>query len=197
MNVQKIAIIALLLFSSATYAQNSLSTASNALRADSLQQENINFVEAGMSGEKVIWEAVGTKNMDKLFKFLADNTDVEWSLVSYETGKGHKDIVATSHDGNYVDVYNNEGKELGGMDLLDLASRTHSHVDGDKKPSGWNPSDSYKDNKGNVYMIESDRRTALNISNKFKESNKTPPRFYMYHVPSKSTIRYDGNKVYY
>lgn len=58
MNVQKIAIIALLLFSSATYAQNSLSTASNALRADSLQQENINFVEAGMSGEKVIWEAV-------------------------------------------------------------------------------------------------------------------------------------------
>ena len=45
-----------LLFSSATYAQKNLSAEGNALRADSLQREIINYVEPGCSGENILWD---------------------------------------------------------------------------------------------------------------------------------------------
>ncbi len=36
----------------------------------------------------------------------------------------------------------------------------------------------------------------VNSTNKIMDANKTSPKFYMYNAPSKTTVRYDGNKIY-
>ena len=57
MTFQKTIIIqALLLLSSATYAQNTLSTATNSLRPDSVGKEVMNFMDPGCLGENVCWD---------------------------------------------------------------------------------------------------------------------------------------------
>lgn len=53
---QRYIILALLLFSSATYAQNTLSSQTNSLRPDSVGKEVINFLEPGCSGQDVLWD---------------------------------------------------------------------------------------------------------------------------------------------
>lgn len=88
---KKIIIQALLLLSSATYAQNTLSTATNSLRPDSVGKEVMNFLDPGCSGENICWdfsniEVQNTKAATMLLYDLTDKLlwDENGSLVTYK-----------------------------------------------------------------------------------------------------------------
>ena len=92
MTFQKTIIIqALLLLSSATYAQNTLSTQTNSLRPDSVGKEVMNFLDPGCSGENVCWDFsnIEVQNAKAAAMQLYDFSDrIVWdengSLVTYK-----------------------------------------------------------------------------------------------------------------
>lgn len=56
MKLKYVMLLALHLFFSATYAQNTLSTLTNSLRPDSVGKEVMNFLDPDCSGENVCWD---------------------------------------------------------------------------------------------------------------------------------------------
>lgn len=132
--------------------------------------------------------AIGTKNMDRLFLFVADNTDVEWRLVGYETDKGKKYSLATSHDDSGVLADNN----LGEMNEKDMTFTVHNHpgyYKEDQEPSGFDPENQADYKKG-------DCRVAINTTNRFEHNYKrNPPKFYVYFPKRHTLIRYNSEKI--
>ena len=128
--------------------------------------------------------AVGSKNMDKLFKFVADNTCAEWRLVGYNTDKGKKYVLMTTHDHEGVEASN----ELAGMKERNMEFDVHSHPTNckeDQVPSGYEKPNYYYGDK----VIAND--TSARIA---KEGGKVP-RFYMYHTGSQKLVRYDKDRI--
>lgn len=142
--------------------------------------------------------AVGSKNMGKLFLFVANNTNVEWSIVSVKTKDGNRDILSTSHKTDGVSVLDKKNENIpGGFSILDMTTQTHSHADENMNPSGFKPSDSRTNTKGQLVLIApSDRATADDIITIFQKAGKRAPTFYMYHAPSKKGVRYDADEIY-
>lgn len=129
--------------------------------------------------------------MDKLFKFVADNTDVEWRLVNYNTDSGSEAIIVTSHSGESVTADNN----LSGMKEENMISTIHSHPDAKATIlSGFGKSDSYyKDDY--YYMIPGDKLTAYNISQRLESKSIKAPNFYMYHPASQTLTKYNKDRI--
>jgi hypothetical protein len=128
--------------------------------------------------------AVGSKNMDKLFKFVADNTCAEWRLVGYNTDKGKKYVLMTTHDHEGVKASN----ELAGMKEGNMEFEVHSHPTNckeDQVPSGYE--------KPNYYY--GDKVIANETSARIASKGGKVPRFYMYHTGSQKLVRYDKDRI--
>ena len=117
MKLQKPTILfALFLLSSATYAQNTLSTQTNSLRPDSVGKEVMNFLDPGCSGENVCWDFSKIETQDakaaamQLYD-LSDRTvwDENGSLVTY---KPSTDSLLISRMGNHRDRHRDSLREI-------------------------------------------------------------------------------------
>ena len=120
----------------------------------------------------------GDDNGTKLFKFLSDNITSESSVEfgQIKTGNSKQGI-------NYITNSHTEGEELGAGRLfldklqftgVNIREMTHSH------PLGDSASQSDKDKAGVIYNLQ-------------KSNKRFLPRFYIYHTPSKTYVRYYPN----
>jgi len=79
-----------------------------------------------------------SKNADEVFRFLADNTDVEFSLIGYADSKmgdeSNKFVLTSSFDegGDYTGTEQAYGYALEGT----LRDHSHNHPNGNMQPSG-------------------------------------------------------------
>ena len=135
--------------------------------------------------------AVGGAEMQEIFKFCSDNTNVEWRLNSYKTPNGEKEVLMTTHEWNSVISQNN----IGGMKERNLMFSAHSHPDNHKNPSGFNKEDAFWNKNGDLYMYPGDRLTAWKTSNRVEGYGKKAPRFYMYHPATQTLVRYDKDRI--
>ncbi|MCG8574237.1 MAG: hypothetical protein MI810_05075, partial [Flavobacteriales bacterium] len=112
----------------------------------------------------------------KLFKYLADNTDVEWSVASYETD---------GEDIYYLGTYKAEtiapGHSQKFMDEKMLTSVIHSHpdVNGTEGASG---------DEGSYYT--GDMQLILERSRRFKKWGLKLPTHYVYHKHTQIVYKY-------
>ena len=121
----------------------------------------------------------------KLFKFLSDNSNVEWGMEEYSTEGGMQYLIRTSHNENRINRTNE------GFNDLDLVLSIHSHPKGPAKASG-------PYNGGYVRVDEEgDWGGVHHTYQKFNEAGINPkkwPKFYIYNVPTKEKIQYsDAN----
>ena len=98
----------------------------------------LNNIQSGTAsnGKDYNWVPImGTQAGQQLFEFVANNTNVEWSLIKFGEGGMRSNILSTSHD---------EKAEYGGSDLLnndpfikisDFRGFDHNHPNGDWHPS--------------------------------------------------------------
>lgn len=110
--------------------------------------------------------AIGNEKMDKLFKFVADNTWVEWRLVGYDTGKSKKYVLMTTHEEDEVRAEN----ELAGMKETNMKFVVHNHPGNckeDQVPSGYE--------KPNYYY--GDKRIADKATNRIVKKGGKAPKF--------------------
>ncbi len=136
--------------------------------------------------------AVGGVELQDLFKFCADNSSVEWRLNNYKTSNGEKEVLMTSHDEDRVSAQN----DIGGMNEKDLTFSVHSHCNEiDSNPSGFKNNESWIDKNGDLNMFKGDKSTAWKTSQRFEEQRMKTPRFYMYHTPTQTLVRYDKYRI--
>ena len=135
--------------------------------------------------------AIGGAEMQELFKFCSDNSNVEWRLNSYKTPNGEKEVLMTSHKEDEVTAQNS----IGGMEENQMIFSVHSHPDSHKNPSGFNKEDACRDERGNLKMWPGDRLTAWKISSRMEEYGKKAPNFYMYHPQTQTLVRYDKDRI--
>ena len=129
---------------------------------------NFYFAHYGISDNK--------EETFKLFKYLADNTDVEWSVASYETD---------GEDIYYLGTYKAEtiapGHSQKFMDEKMLTSVIHSHpdVNGTEGASG---------DEGSYYT--GDMQLILERSRRFKKWGLKLPTHYVYHKHTQIVYKY-------
>ena len=132
--------------------------------------------------------AVGGAELQSLFKFCSDNSNVEWRLNGYKDKGKTTYLIATSHSDESV-AYT-DGKNSG----LDLFVSIHSHPgDSSAKASGYGENSVQN---GNLYSVGGDDQfTINNIYNHFKDAGKAYPsqypQFYIYHTKTQTRIGYD------
>ena len=134
--------------------------------------------------------AVGGAEMQDLFKFCSDNSNVEWRLNGYKTPNGEKEVLMTSHEEDKVTAQNS----IGGMEENQMTFSVHSHSD-NPNPSGFGKKESYLDKEGNLYMVRGDKLTAWKTSQRFEKQGMRAPRFYIYHPSSQSLVSYNKDKI--
>ena len=125
------------------------------------------------------YQATGA-NADKLFKFAANNSKVEWGIMKFSD---KQNIVTTSHSatGDIAtrELINNPEFNLQSKDLVEL---NHSHPVGIHYPSGRVPA-GMKSESGDVAF-------ANWVENKFPNSNT---KFNIYTPSDGALTPYDGN----
>ena len=166
-----------------------------------LLNARVGYIDSGT--DKRGHYAEGGKSLLNLFYFVANNTDVEWVFNGYQTQKGIKYLLATTHSKESV-LFTN-----GSNDEYNLKFSVHTHPGDDLKnnppyASGFNtteiikdelmvkPSCKFQDNpygdRGTVWNTYG-RIQTRDIKNK-KVRSKYPP-FYIYHIKSQNRIKYD------
>ena len=131
--------------------------------------------------------AVGGAEMQDLFKFCSDNSNVEWRLNGYKNKGKTTYLIATSHEEDGVGITNGENNEL------DLFVSIHSHPgDSPAKASGYGKNSvqgkklvSTGDDQFNVNDVY------LHFNNAGKAYPSQYPRFYIYHTKTQTRIGYD------
>ena len=121
---------------------------------------------------------------DRVFRFLARNTIVEWSQVKF----GLAD--------SYVSTQHKEFSEGSGLRLqaelfkagITVRSKTHTHPAGERtwKPSGFG----FHPRTGEPFI--GDRVVAEATDRTARAHGLTPPEYFVFHVPSGRMIRYTG-----
>ena len=135
---------------------------------------------------------LGGAELQDLFIFCADNSNVEWRLNSYKTPKGEKEILMTSHDDDRVTAQNS----IGGLEEKNLKFTVHSHPDKMyPDPSGFKEHESWKDKNGDLNMVAGDKLTAWKTSQRFEKQGIKVPKFYMYHPSTQTLVRYNKYKI--
>ncbi|MBR1656539.1 MAG: hypothetical protein IJ698_09040, partial [Prevotella sp.] len=134
--------------------------------------------------------AVGGAELQDLFKFCSDNSNVEWRLNGYKDEGKTTYLIATTHDEGKVKYTN------GGNNELDLFVSIHSHPsDSPAKASGYGKN---SEQNGKLFSTGDDQFTVNNIYNQFKDAGKAfptqYPRFYIYHTKTQTRIGYDPDK---
>ena len=131
-----------------------------------------------------------TSNSDlaaSFFKFVAENTNVEWGMDGYKTKGKISYLIRTSHKEDQVNMF------YGILNKLDMFYSIHSHPGKSQSmPSGFEEM-----NNGSKYIrytSGNDYTTITNIFNTFKIANKkypeSYPRIYLYHPKSKIRRQY-------
>jgi RHS repeat-associated protein len=126
------------------------------------------------------------KTAIKLFEFLEDNTNVEWSLFKFGAGGNNSNIITTSHD---------YGAELAGSALVqnplffatDFSEHFHGHPGNNWFPSGstWPVGDP---NRGG-----GDIDFATYLENKFSGKNLI---FKIYNIADKKYTPYNSSSFF-
>ena len=134
--------------------------------------------------------AVGGAELQDLFKFCSDNSNVEWRLNGYKNKGKTTYLIATSHkeDGVF--------KTNGGNNELDLFVSIHSHPgNSPEKASGYGKN-SVQD--GQLKSFGDDQFNVNNVYIHFNNAGKVYPaqypRFYIYHTKTQTRIGYDPDK---
>jgi RHS repeat-associated protein len=130
--------------------------------------------------------AEGGSELQDLFKFCSDNSNVEWSLNGYKNKGKTTYLIATSHKEGKVYKTNGENNEL------DLFVSIHSHPgDSPAKASGYGKNSvqgkklvSTGDDQFNVNDVY------LHFNNAGKAYPSQYPRFYIYHTKTQTRIGY-------
>jgi hypothetical protein len=118
-----------------------------------------------------------------VFKYAADNTNVEWGVNGYKTDEGRNYLLRTSHSNEHVAATD------GNNNSLDLSFSMHIHP---------NASDSYKPS-GSIDRFGTVRGGDLyNVNVTYSEFNAVGkqwpgqyPSYYIYHKQSKSLYHYN------
>ena len=121
---------------------------------------------------------------DRVFRFLARNTVVEWAQVKF----GLSDSYVSTHHKRYSE---GSGSRLHG-ELLEegttVRSHTHSHQGGER---GWTPSGfGFHPRTGKAFV--GDRDSAGMMERRALAQGMAPALRYVFHVPSDRMIRYTG-----
>ena len=148
-----------------------------------------------------------SKNADDVFSFLADNTDVEFSVIGYANSKYGKEsnnfVLTSSFDekGDFTGTEQAYGYALEGT----LRDHSHSHPDGNMQPSGfgnphmpWTPENKGDDVRFVSQMKDILKRTSPNaVFNAYiyagKGRNVALPRGGYKCYGSTSGFKYTGN----
>jgi len=124
----------------------------------------------------------------KVFKFGADNTDVEWRIDGYRTkSSGNEYFVGTSHDYESVNVSHTMDR----FNELDMVFNMHSHLESRRGLNTREASDS--DMSGIRYMRDRFEVAGMKHPNVWFNAggrNTVFPNHYIYHVPSKGLYHY-------
>lgn len=125
----------------------------------------------------------------RLFKFVADYTDVEWEMNEYATAQGNKYLIMTNHKPDGVTMYKGLYKKI------DLKTSIHSHPGDERfaKASGYEINSVQN---GRLYRWGSTDQSVVNdiYVSFFNVKRKYPdayPRFFIYHPQSKKRIQYN------
>jgi RHS repeat-associated protein len=134
--------------------------------------------------------AVGGVELQDLFKFCSDNSNVEWRLNGYKNKGKTTYLIATSHEEDGVGITNGENNEL------DLFVSIHSHPgDSPAKASGYGK----KSVQGKKLVSTGDDQFNVNdvylhFNNAGKAYPSQYPRFYIYHTKTQTRIGYDPDR---
>ncbi|MBN8687580.1 MAG: hypothetical protein J0M10_11185 [Chitinophagales bacterium] len=125
----------------------------------------------------------------QLFKFFADNTEVEFNLTNFTDGKGIESVLNTSHDPEKVKVNFGLVKDKLEAGIYPYEG-THSHPDSDKgfvfypQPSGF-------DKNGNTLNIDNTDATVAAI---YETIN--PKMVSTIYIPRfKAFVQYNSQKI--
>ena len=134
--------------------------------------------------------AEGGSELQDLFKFCSDNSNVEWSLNGYKNKGKTTYLIATSHKEGKVYKTNGENNEL------DLFVSIHSHPgDSPAKASGYGKNSVQN---GELKSYGDDQLTVNNVFVHFMNAGKAYPaqypRFYIYHTKTQTRIGYDPDR---
>ena len=136
--------------------------------------------------------AVGGAELQDIFKFCSDHSNVEWRLTGYKTSSGEKNVLMTSHKEDGVSAQN----DFGDIKETNLNYIVHSHPSElYPNPSGYGKGDSRLYADGTLYMFPGDKSNAYKISQKFEKQGRRAPKFYMYHPSSQTLVRYNKDKI--
>ena len=125
----------------------------------------------------------------KLFKFLSDNTGVEWGLDSYHTSKGDRHVLRTSHSEGDVSTVNDKYR------ATSMYYSIHSHPGpGNEKASGPYK---YLNNGSRTIQLTAkqggDWMVLNDIYNAFIDAgSNNVPKFYIYHPLTGKKIEYNN-----
>ena len=136
----------------------------------------------------------GNKNGEDLFKFLAENTDVEWGFVATKRGNSQNAFLTTSHD---------EGTNIGSSTLFEnklikeeynILFDAHSHPGDDPTPSGVDYlHEGFEVKKPGEH---GDTGYSKKVTEKYIEKygqNANPIIFMIYRSKSKKYSQFDKN----
>ncbi|MBC9795835.1 DUF6443 domain-containing protein [Sinomicrobium weinanense] len=115
-----------------------------------------------------------------VFKFAADNSDVEWSVQGYQLDNdAHSYAVLTSHAENYAGNGYHLGL-FGGYEIENLLFDIHSHPK-TKGASGY---------KSKGFPFTGDKNRQYNHKEELDKKGLPLPLYYIYHKPSRNMYRY-------
>ena len=130
----------------------------------------------------------------KLFKFVADNSDVEWSLKGFSNHNVDSYQLSTSNNQNSVKV------TLSNDEISTLKFDLHSHPrsNGKENASGYDSGS----NRNRVFYsnyYDGDRSGLISILGKYQhlKGDVNMPRFYIYNARTHNLFQYDWENASY
>lgn len=128
----------------------------------------------------------GTTSSEKdafiVYKFVSNNTKVEWGINGYKTKSGDEYLIRTSHEKDGVE--NTNGK----FNTLDKFLDIHSH---------WQKNDRSVASGYDGDFAGGDWNSINKTYNAFKTTNKKYPseypNYYIYHISSQKLYQYTPN----
>ena len=129
-------------------------------------------------------ESFSRSDMNHVFRFLADNTDVEWGVSGFKTGKGTAYVLYTSHKAGSVTP------DHGGHSVMDMTFNIHSHP----RKNGRNEASDSRIPGTNKFIKGSDTYFASSIIEFFRSNikEKEIPPFWIYNARTRQRFQYDN-----
>ena len=168
---------------------NILKDKTKSFEYNTFKQESITITKKGKTQKKYTYFSTGKNDKSKqLFEFLADNTNVEWTNLTFKT----ESTVSTSGDINheYAASYILKSDRYKDKTLI---GHTHSHPGGNYSPSGFE----YDNPKSEFFHKPADMQHIKKLCDINAKKGISDPKFQIYVPKTKTYVKYNKNSKHY